>query len=110
MLNIEEIKTEIVKRLLPLEPDKIILFGSYAYGNPTDESDIDLYVVTKDDFMPKSFEEKMNVKMKISQALYDLEKIVDFDIVTHTKAMHKKFIQMDSMFSRKILQNGIGLL
>ena len=27
------------------DPDKIILFGSYAYGVPTDESDIDLLVI-----------------------------------------------------------------
>ena len=26
----------------------IYLFGSYAYGNPTDESDIDIYVVIPD--------------------------------------------------------------
>ena len=28
-----------------VNPDKIILFGSYAYGNPTDKSDIDLLVI-----------------------------------------------------------------
>ena len=26
-------------------PQKIILFGSYAYGNPTEDSDVDLLVV-----------------------------------------------------------------
>lgn len=29
------------------QPDRIILFGSYAYGNPTGESDVDLLVVMK---------------------------------------------------------------
>lgn len=28
--------------------EKIILFGSYAYGAPREESDIDVYVVLKD--------------------------------------------------------------
>jgi len=28
-----------------VDPDKIILFGSYAYGEPTDDSDIDLLVI-----------------------------------------------------------------
>ncbi|MDR0707026.1 MAG: nucleotidyltransferase domain-containing protein [Treponema sp.] len=28
--------------------EKIILFGSYAYGTPREESDIDMYVVLKD--------------------------------------------------------------
>src|SRR5947209_9507106 len=27
------------------QPDKIILFGSYAYGKPHDESDVDLLVI-----------------------------------------------------------------
>ena len=27
------------------KPDKIILFGSYAYGNPGEDSDLDLLVV-----------------------------------------------------------------
>ncbi len=28
-----------------LKPEKIILFGSYAYGNPTPDSDVDLLIV-----------------------------------------------------------------
>ncbi len=27
------------------DPEKIILFGSYAYGNPTPDSDVDLLVI-----------------------------------------------------------------
>ena len=29
-------------------PDRIILFGSYAYGNPDDRSDLDLLVIKND--------------------------------------------------------------
>ena len=35
---IEKIKNRIISGV---DPDKIILFGSYAYGNPTKESDLD---------------------------------------------------------------------
>lgn len=45
MVDIEVLKHEIVERLKPLNPDKIILFGSYAYGTPTEDSDIDLFLV-----------------------------------------------------------------
>lgn len=39
-----------VKRIVEtLQPEKIILFGSYAYGNPTPDSDVDLLVVMKTD-------------------------------------------------------------
>ncbi len=35
---------EIVERLKTINPYKIILFGSYAYGKPQTDSDIDLIV------------------------------------------------------------------
>ena len=41
MVDIEVLHQEIVERLKPLDPDKIILFGSYAYGTPTADSDLD---------------------------------------------------------------------
>ena len=109
MLNIENIKVEIVKRLEPLNPDKIILFGSYAYGTPHQDSDIDLYVVTNDDFIPQSFKESMSIKLKISRAIKDLQKIIPIDIITHTKKMHERFVELNSSFSREILQNGVKL-
>ena len=35
-----------VRRIVTeLKPDKIILFGSYAYGKPTPDSDVDLLIV-----------------------------------------------------------------
>jgi predicted nucleotidyltransferase len=33
------------------DPERVILFGSYAYGEPTEDSDIDLFIV-KDDPRP----------------------------------------------------------
>lgn len=36
----------VVQRLITaLQPEKVILFGSYAYGTPTPDSDVDLLVV-----------------------------------------------------------------
>jgi predicted nucleotidyltransferase len=40
------LKTLIVETI-PVE--QIYLFGSYAYGTPTPDSDLDLYVIMKDD-------------------------------------------------------------
>ena len=36
---------EIIEQLKPLDPDKVLLFGSYAWGDPDEESDIDLFIV-----------------------------------------------------------------
>lgn len=49
--RISNIISKLVDRLREsYQPEKIILFGSYAYGVPTNESDIDLLIVkeTKD--------------------------------------------------------------
>jgi uncharacterized protein len=40
---------ELVARLVAgYDPDKVILFGSYAYGTPNEHSDIDLCIVKED--------------------------------------------------------------
>ncbi|MBI3753816.1 MAG: nucleotidyltransferase domain-containing protein [Deltaproteobacteria bacterium] len=51
MITNEQINQVINAIIKGYHPKKIILFGSYACGNPTRDSDIDLLVV-KDDEMP----------------------------------------------------------
>lgn len=67
MLDIEKIKIEIVEKLKPLNPRKIILFGSYAYGTPTEESDLDICVINND------FTSKIKEKSKIRKALKEIK-------------------------------------
>ena len=46
---IDERITQIKESVLKFVPARYIyLFGSYAYGNPTEKSDIDVYIVTPD--------------------------------------------------------------
>ncbi|WP_027390035.1 nucleotidyltransferase domain-containing protein [Chrysiogenes arsenatis] len=110
MIDIEELKPLIIERLKPLNPDKIILFGSYAYGTPNEDSDIDLYVVTKDDFIPTSWEEKSKISRKFSKKLRDLRASVAIDIIVHTKKMNEKFIELGSSFSYEVMKKGKVLL
>ncbi|MBP7792319.1 MAG: nucleotidyltransferase domain-containing protein [Candidatus Goldbacteria bacterium] len=50
--------------------EKIILFGSYAYGEPVNDSDVDLFIVIKTDLKPvkqavlikKELNEKFGIK------------------------------------------------
>jgi predicted nucleotidyltransferase len=110
MLDIEQIKLEIIERLKPLNPNKIILFGSYAYGTPNRDSDIDLYVVTNDDFMPQSWREKNEIYLKFSTAIKEIMQEYPTDLIIHTQAMYKKFKEMDSLFSQNVLNNGVVIL
>ena len=106
----DRIRVEIISLLTPLNIEKVILFGSYASENQTANSDIDLYVVTKDEFIPQTFKEKMAMKMAVSRVLRNLKKIMDIDLIVHTKLMHEKFIELGSSFSREITEKGIPLL
>ena len=75
MLDIEKTKLEIVEKLKPL---KIILFGSYAYGTPTDESDLDICIISN------NFTSKIKEKAKIRKTLKDIK--VAKDILVENEA------------------------
>lgn len=52
MITEEQIQAVVRRIVEGYEPDRIILFGSYAYGTPTDDSDLDLLVVKKEEQRP----------------------------------------------------------
>ncbi len=54
--NIRELCERIVQEF---QPEKIILFGSYASGNPTPDSDVDLLVVLP--FAGKNFRKSLEI-------------------------------------------------
>ncbi|GHV88575.1 hypothetical protein AGMMS50267_09350 [Spirochaetia bacterium] len=49
-----EAVTKAIVENVPVE--EIYLFGSFAYGTPDDDSDIDLYLVFKDDMNMREYE------------------------------------------------------
>lgn len=102
----DDIKKEILTRLKGIKLYKIILFGSFAYGTPEGHSDIDLMVVTDNDYQPKNYEENMQNYLMVSSQLRDLKKKISIDLIVHTKPMHDNFVQMGSMFSREVLKKG----
>ena len=106
----EIVKNEIIDFLRPIDPEKVILFGSYAYGIPDADSDIDLYIVTKETIIPETFEENLQIKKRVYQALDKFRKKYASDIIVHTMPAHQKFIELGSSFSIEIMQKGIILI
>lgn len=45
LISLDRIRAYCKEVAREYRPDKIILFGSYAYGNPTRDSDVDLLVI-----------------------------------------------------------------
>ncbi|PZM82102.1 MAG: nucleotidyltransferase domain-containing protein [Candidatus Margulisiibacteriota bacterium] len=93
-------------RLKQLNPYKVILFGSYAYGTPSEDSDIDLLIVTNDEFFPVNYKEKSDIYLQFAECLYEIKKNISIDIIVHTLPMHEKFKQLDSFFSKEVISKG----
>ncbi len=106
MNSLDSQKKEIVECLKPINPKRIIMFGSHAWGKPDKDSDIDIYVVTNDDYSPKNFSEKMDIKLKVSKLLTEFRKKHPVDLLVHTIPMHEKFIAIDSSLARQIMMEG----
>ena len=105
MVDIEKLKPQIVERLLPLNPDKIILFGSYARGEETSDSDIDLFLI-KDDLEK---EEIRAYKLELQKKLFDIQKkyLLGIDIfVDSTKRMQDRITNIKDQFYTDIVENG----
>ncbi|HEY5590924.1 MAG TPA: nucleotidyltransferase domain-containing protein [Paludibacter sp.] len=96
----------LVEKLKSTQPEKIILFGSYAYGSPNENSDLDILVVTSDDIIPSSFSEKSQIYLRISKSISEIKTKFPIDLIVHTKAMHQKFIELNSLFARELLTKG----
>lgn len=106
MINNQNFLLQLVSRLKSIDPDKIILFGSYAYGKPDKNSDIDILVVTNNDEIPANYQEKSQIYLKVSKAISDIKQQFPVDLIVHTKGMHNTFMKNNSMFAREISQKG----
>ena len=71
MLDKNSLKSLIAKKLKPLNLDKVILFGSYAYGTPNENSDLDICIV-KD-----NLDSKIELKRKVRKLLDDIDLPMD---------------------------------
>src|SRR5476651_882892 len=60
----EVLLADIANRIVQsCDPEKVILFGSYAYGTPHSDSDVDLFVIMKPKYAEETNHERiMNVR------------------------------------------------
>ena len=79
-------------------PDKIILFGSYAYGKPRPESDVDLLVI-----METSLRLRQQ-RLEISRALSP--RPFPMDVIIHTPQQVQERLAMGDLFLREITTRG----
>lgn len=76
--QINSITSQLIKKY---KPQKIILFGSYVYGEPTQESDVDLLVIANTN---KKFHER------VQEVRTFLPKDRPFDLIVLTPSEYQK--------------------
>lgn len=110
MQDTQTIQKILVERLKAIDPKMVVLFGSHAHGSPDQDSDFDVYVVTKDEFIPSTYQEKRQLVRKVSKSIQDIRQKISIDLLVHTNPMNKVFFSQNSSFAREIQNNGISLL
>lgn len=79
-------------------PEKIILFGSYAYGKPDEDSDVDLLVI-----MPRARKRGERMSVKIRHAV---RRNFPLDLLVQTGAEVSKRIKWGDFFLQEVMKRG----
>jgi len=97
MITQEEIE-DIVSRIASIcLPEKIILFGSYAYGNPEEDSDLDLLVVLP--FTGHSTLKAVEILEKVCTTL-------PVDLIIRTPEQLAARLALNDFFLQEVVEKG----
>jgi predicted nucleotidyltransferase len=95
-----ELLEEVSRRICEaVQPEKIIIFGSHAWGSPTEASDLDLFVIVSASDQPS---------YRRSRALYkSLRGLkVPVDLVVRTSEEVEQSKTVATSLDRKVLEEG----
>lgn len=92
------LRPAIQKLVDELHPEKIVLFGSYAYGKPNPHSDVDLLIILKTN---ESLKER---SWMVSRLL--LPRPFPVDILVKTPKEIEKALKSGDFFLQEILERG----
>lgn len=95
----ENLLKDLVERILKVtQPEKIILFGSYARGEATEESDIDILIIQNSD-LPR-YKRSTQVRLAL-KGLFPSK-----DIIIYTPEEVKKWQSASTSFIACALRDG----
>ena len=97
--RIREVTDRIVAALAPI---RVVLFGSYAWGEPDSDSDLDLYVI-----VPDQSEPAYRLVRRAYHALHGVN--IPVDVVVRTRTEAERNAGVASSFDREVLSRGVVL-
>jgi predicted nucleotidyltransferase len=98
--NLDEI-AQIIVKTVPVE--SIYLFGSYAYGTPNKDSDLDIYIVFKDELPMR----ELDAITAISRAIRPVKKMPMDILGLKQNRFHDR--KLYATLERKIVREGVKL-
>ncbi len=99
--NPKEIIPEVVEKIKEnYKPQKIILFGSYAYGKPTKDSDIDLFIIKN------TRENRIDRFVNVKRIIYNPDFKIPISPLVYTPKELKKRLKEGDDFVREIISKG----
>lgn len=97
----KKIIAEIADRILKgYKPKKIILFGSHAYGEPTEDSDVDLLIIKNTDKRP------IDRWIEVKRLLRDTSRTVPISPLVYTEEEIEKRLAIKDFFIQEIFERG----
>ena len=97
MIDMDRIESLSQRIAEEFRPDRIILFGSYAYGEPTEDSDVDILVVMP--FAGKPVYKAIEIRTKIDPRF-------PVDLIVRTPQQVEERVAMNDWFMREIVEEG----
>ena len=97
------LRKEIIRRLVDeFDPEAIYLFGSYAWGRPEEDSDLDLMVIVQE-----SQQAPVQRAVRAYRSLRDLR--VPIDILVKTRVEFDRYRPVHASLEAQIAEKGILL-
>jgi predicted nucleotidyltransferase len=102
--EVEKILSEIVEKLKnEYKPLKIILFGSYAYGNPRKDSDVDLLILKNTD------RRRVDRFVSVKRIIYDSNRKIPVSPLVYTPEELEGRLKAGDDFMKEIINRGVVL-
>jgi len=99
--KVRETILEIMEKIKQqYQPSKIVLFGSYAYGQPDRDSDIDLLII-KD-----TSERPIDRRVTVARMVSDPKRLIPFEPIVLTPEEVRERIEVGDQFLKEILDKG----
>ncbi len=100
----ERVIQSIVRRIIEgYHPQKIVLFGSLAWGEPDEDSDIDLLIIKETDESP--LERRVRVRRLVS----DVQRPIPFSPLVLTPQELADRLGIGDPFYQEIIRRGLVL-